>query len=105
MIMKDFLFKALFVSLVIHTVVICSSYWMKMPEIKRARDKRVEIVYKPANPQKLDISQHAVKPVQKLDLQNSMVSSNDAIGVKMNKNGQGLKGLSVYERKPTKITS
>ena len=102
---KDFIFKAFFISLTIHTIVICSSYWMKMPELKRARDKRVEISYRPPNPKKLDIKQHPVKPAQKLDLQNSLLSSNDTIGVKMSQEGQGLKGLTMYERKPTQMRS
>ncbi len=76
-----------------------------MPELKRARDKSVEISYRPPNPQKLDITQHTIKPAQKLDLQNSLLASNDTIGVKMNKDGQGLKNLAMYERKPTQMRS
>ena len=103
---NDFLPVALFISLTIHTTVVCSSYWMKMPELKRARDKNVEIVYRPANPQTLDIRQHAIKPAQKLDLQNSLLNkSNDTIGVKLIKDSQQLKGLTMYERKPTQVRS
>ncbi len=105
MMTNDFISKAFFISLTIHTIVICSSYWMKMPELKRARDKRVEISYRPPNPQKLDIKQHAVKPAQKLDLQNSLLSSNDTIGIKMSQAGQNFKGFAMYERKLNQMRS
>ena len=89
----------------IHTMVICSSYWMKMPELRRARDKRVEITYRPPSPKNLDIRQHAIKPAQKLDLQNLLLSaSNNTIGVKLTKD-DALKGMTMYERKPTQIKS
>ncbi len=101
---NNFLYKALFVSLTIHTIFVCSSYWMKMPDIKKVRDKRVEITYKPIAPKTLDIRQHAIKPAQKLDLQNSMVSS-DTIGVKLTKESESLKGLTDFERKPNQIKS
>ena len=104
MITNNFLPKALFISLTIHTIVVCSSYWMKMPDLKRARDKRVEITYRPSSSQTLDIQQHAIKPAQRLDLQNA--SSNDAIGVKLGREGQqDLKGFTMYERKPVQIKS
>ncbi|MEI7998652.1 MAG: hypothetical protein WCH62_04015 [Candidatus Omnitrophota bacterium] len=107
MITDNFLPKALFISLTIHTIVVCSSLWMKMPELRKARDKRVEIAYRPAKPQSLDIRQHAIKPAQKLDLQNSsFLSSNDTIGVKLSKDGQqSLKSLTTFERKPSQIRS
>ncbi len=105
MMTNDFLFKALFISLTIHTIVVCSSYFVKMPELKKIRDKRVEISYRPPNPKKLDIRQHIIKPAQKLDLQNSLLSNNDTIGVKLTKGDQDLKDFTMYERKPVQIRS
>ncbi len=102
---NSLLYKTIFISLMIHTMVICSSYWMKMPELRRARDKRVEITYRPPSPKNLDIRQHAIKPAQKLDLQNLLLSaSNNTIGVKLTKD-DALKGMTMYERKPTQIKS
>ena len=105
MISSDFLFKAFFISLTIHTILVCGSYWIKLPAMKKAMEKRVEISYRPPNPKKLDIRQHMIKPAQKLDLQNSLLSSNDTIGVKLSKNEQELKGLTMYERKPVQLSS
>jgi hypothetical protein len=101
----NFLFKALFLSLTIHTIFICTNYWMKLPELKKVRDKRVEISYRPPNPQKLDIKRHVIKPAQKLDLQNSLLSANDTIGVKLSQDKQSLKNLTMYDRKPIQIRS
>ena len=103
---NSFLYKALFISLTIHTVFVCSSYWMKMPELKKARDKRVEISYKPVVAQKLDITQHAVKPAQKLDLENIANSKpSDTIGMKVDKETQILKTGILYERKQSQLKS
>jgi hypothetical protein len=100
---NNVIYKALFISLTIHTIIVCGSYWMKLPDLKKTKEKRVEIAYRPPNPKTLDITPHAIKPVQKLDLQNA-VPSNDAIGVKMSKD-ESLKGLTMYERKPTQMRS
>jgi len=105
MISNNFLPKALFISLTIHTILVCSSYWMKLPELKKSRDKRMEISYRPVNPKTLDIRQHAVKPVQRLDLQNTLFSSNDAVSVKLVKDRGGIRNLTMYEHKPTPIRS
>ena len=104
--LDNVLFKAFFISLTIHTVIVCSSYWMKMPEIRKARDKRVEITYKPIAPQSVDIRQHAIKPAQKLDLQNSLPSNaNDTIGVKLGKDSESFKSVTSFDRKPTQLKS
>lgn len=102
---QDFFYKALFVSLFLHTLFVCGNYLVKLPEINKAKTKKVEISYRPPSPKTLDIKQHAVKPAQKLDLQNSSMNSKDTIAVKMSRNEQSLKGLSMYERKPAQIRS
>ena len=102
----DFLFKALFISLTIHTVYVCTNYWMKLPQMKKVQEKRVEISYKPVAPQNLDIRQHAIKPAQKLDLQNPpSVNVSDTIGVKLGQEVQSLKNLTAFDRKPSQIKS
>jgi hypothetical protein len=103
--MNDFIYKALFISITVHTILVCSSFWMKMPELRKMKQKKVEITYRPANPKSLDIQQHTIKPAQKLDLQNSMLAANDTIGVKLSKDNQDLKGLTMYDRKPVQISS
>lgn len=102
---NDFIYKALFISITIHTILVCGSYWVKLPQIKRIQQKRVEITYRPPNPKTLDITQHSIKPAQKLDLRNSLLAANDTIGVKLAKDNQDLKGLTMYERKPVEISS
>ncbi|MBI3601643.1 MAG: hypothetical protein HY209_01945 [Candidatus Omnitrophica bacterium] len=100
-----FLFRALLISLTIHTMVVGSGYWMKLPQLQRARLRSVEITYKPISPRALDIRQHVIKPAQKLDLQNSLLlPSNDAIGIKLVKDSQEFKDF-VYERRPVRIKS
>lgn len=101
---NNFLYKALFISLTVHTIFVCTSYWMKMPNIQKTRDKRVEISYRPIAPKTLDIRQHAIKPAQKLDLQNSS-SSSDSIGVKLGKGSESFKSITGFERKPSQIKS
>jgi len=99
------LFKALLISLTIHMGVVCGGYWMNMPH-QRARVRNVEITYRPANPQALDIRQSRIRPAQKLDLQNSLlVPSNDTMGVKLVNDGQDLKDFVMYERRPVRIRS
>ena len=102
---NQFLYRALFISLTLHTIFVCSTYWMKMPQLKKSMEKRVEITYKPAVRQKLDITQHPIKPAQKLDLQNNSANTNDTIGVKMNKETEIFKSGTMYERKPTQLKS
>ncbi len=101
----NLLFKAFFISLTVHTIIVCSSYWMKMPEIRKARDKRVEITYKPVAPQAVDIRQHAIKPAQKLDLQNTPTHTNDSFGVKLGKDSESFKSITSFDRKPTQLKS
>lgn len=103
---NNFIYKALFISILLHTIFVCTNYWMKLPEIRKSQVKKVEIAYRPPSPKTLDIKQHAIKPAQKLDLQNSLLTSSvDTIGVKMAKDGQSLKGLAMYDRKPTQMRS
>jgi hypothetical protein len=106
MISNDFIFKALFISVTVHTVIVCTNFILRMPENKKAKQKRVEITYRPPNFNKLDITQHPIKPAQKLDLQNNLLASKDTIGVKLARDSQdNLKGLRVYDRKPAQIKS
>lgn len=102
---SNFFYKALFISLTVHTVLVCGNYLMKLPDVNKAKMKKVEISYRPPSPKTLDIKQHAIKPAHKLDLQNSTMTSSDTIAVKMSKKEQSLKGLSMYERKPSQLRS
>ncbi|MBF0490557.1 MAG: hypothetical protein HQL15_08060 [Candidatus Omnitrophica bacterium] len=105
MILNDFFLKALFISITIHTLVVCGTYWMKLPEFKKAQQKRMEISYRPPSPKTLDIVQKLIKPAQKLDLQNTLPNSSDSFGVRMAKDSRDLKGMRMYERKPVRMTS
>jgi hypothetical protein len=103
---NDFILKALFISITLHTVFVCTNYLLKLPEAKKAKEKRVEITYRPPSYKKMDIAQHAIKPAQKLDLQNSLLTSTDTIGVKLSsKDNQDIKGLTMFDRKPVQIKS
>ncbi len=93
-----FLLRALFISLTLHTVLVCGSYWIKIHELKKVHDRRVEIIYKSVKPPTLDIPLHVIKPARRLDLKN-------IIDFKLNNDSQDLKGFTRYERKPTQIKS
>ena len=106
---EDLLPKALFISLVIHTLLVCGGYFLKMPELRKADKAKegVEIAYRPARPRTPDLKQRPVRPVQRLDLKStSVIPAQGTVPVKLAKPGQGLpKNFTVYERKPQPIRS
>ncbi len=106
----NFLPKALFISLALHTVFICWTYLIKVndPKQKQLTQKRVEISYRAPKPKAVDVQQRPIKPVQQLDLSSSMPeASAESLPVKLSREGQMMPGqmTSMYERKPEKIRS
>lgn len=108
MMLDNFLPKALFISLTLHTVFICSSLLWQIPHSRQAaRDRGVEIAYKPTGPKKPDVRERPIKPSQRLDLKNvSMAPSDGTIPLKLAKERQPLtRNFMMYERKPEHIRS
>lgn len=70
---ENFLFKAIFISLLAHTTVLCVTYFSKMndPHYKAIHQNRLEISYKSNRHRAVDIREYPVKPAQHLDLSNN----------------------------------
>ena len=105
----NFLPKALFISLTVHTLLVCGGYFLKMPDIHKAvKRDGIEIAYRPASrPRDPDLKQRPIRPAQQLDLKNSsVIPLQGTVPVKLAKPGQGLpKNFTIYERKPQPIRS
>jgi hypothetical protein len=102
----NFLPKALFISLAIHTAFICTSL-IHLPQVKeqRAPAHQIEIDYRaPASKRLADVRQRAVKPAQQLDLKNTAISSNGSVPLKLGKES-GLNNFMVEGRRPDQIRS
>lgn len=97
----NFLPKAIFISVAIHTAVVCSGYLMHMPvKEKKQKVKGIEITVKPPAPKKLDVKDRPVKPAQQLDLKNTARSSNDnRVAVKLNRQETLPKNFMMVDRK------
>ena len=67
----DFLPKALFISLTLHTVFLCSTLLWHMPHAQEQKSKGVEISYQQQPRKAPDVRQHPIKPSQKFDLKNT----------------------------------
>jgi hypothetical protein len=98
---SNFLPKALFISLTIHTMIVGGSFFLYFPKAKKmAVRKSVEISYKPEYNKKVDVREHPIKPAQKLDLKNASIrGAQGTIPIRM-ATEQGLTGgFMVNERK------
>ena len=103
---ENFIFKALFISLTVHTVVLSVTYFSRIndPQYKAMRQHRIEISYKSAYKKAVDIREYPIKPAQKLDLSsNKRLFSNGTIPVSMVKERSMLPFGMHYERKPERM--
>lgn len=108
----NFLPKALFISLTLHTVFVCSSLVWHMPHVERVakanKAKTIEITYKAQVAKKApDVREHPIKPAQQLDLKNTKVLPADGtVPLKLAKENQNVaRNFKMYERKPEQIRS
>ncbi len=97
----NFLPKAIFISVTVHTLIVCGGYLMHMPvATKKAKVKGVEITVKPQAPKKVDLKDRPVKPAQQLDLKNASTGSRDnVVGVKLNRQQTLPKNFMMVDRK------
>ena len=104
---ENFIWKALFISLTIHTVVMCVSFWkIQDPRQKINRQKRVEISYKPRQKKQADIQERPIKPTQQLDLQkDNLMPQSGGVPINLVKEKQMLPANMMYERKPERSRS
>ena len=105
---ERFIFKALFISLAVHTTVLCIAYWGKIndPHYKAIRQNRTEISYKPAHHRAADIREYPIKPAQRLDFSNQKMFSDGTIPVSLVKDKRPqLPFGMLYERKPDNMRS
>ncbi|MDE2222664.1 MAG: hypothetical protein KGK03_06305 [Candidatus Omnitrophica bacterium] len=70
---ENFIFKALFISLTAHTVILCAAFLTKINNHHYAalKRKQVEITYRPMRRRQVDIRQYPIRPSQRLDLSNN----------------------------------
>ncbi|MBF0570406.1 MAG: hypothetical protein HQL12_00905 [Candidatus Omnitrophica bacterium] len=100
---ENFIFKALFISLALHTAFVCTVYFSRLndPQYRAMRQNRIEISYKAIHKKSVDIREYPIKPVQKLDLSNNTKFFTDGtIPVSMVKEKPILPFGMRYERKP-----
>jgi hypothetical protein len=100
---ENFLFKAMFISLVAHTAVLCVAYFGRIndPHYKVVSQGRVEISYKPSQKRHADIREYPIKLAQHLDLSNNQkLFSDGTIPVSLVKESPMLPFGVLYERKP-----
>ena len=108
MMFDNFLSKALFISLTIHTVLLCSVMLWRAPQVKHAAQIRnVAIDYKlrvkKTDP---DLRERPIRPAQKLDLKNSSMGEDGVIPLKTVKENQAFaRNFMMYERKPEQVRS
>lgn len=97
----NFLPKAVFVSIALHTMFVCGSYFLHMPvTAKKQQKKGVEITVKQSQLKKPDIKDRPVKPTQQLDLKNTTASSRDnVVGMKLNRQQALPKNFMMVDRK------
>jgi len=107
---ENFLPRAFFISLTVHTLLVCGGYFLKYPDLHKdgARPKGVEVVYRPAaRPLAPDLKQRPFKPSQQVDLKNSsVIPAQGTVPVKLAKPDQGLpRNFTMDERRPRIIRS
>jgi len=108
MMFDNFLPKAFFISLAVHTVFLCSSLFHPLLPPHKSRSQGVEISYKPQPEQKkVDVRERPIKPSQRLDLKSTPLSSSEGtIPLKLAKEQrETLNNFMAYERKPEQIRS
>jgi hypothetical protein len=100
---ENFIFKAVFISLAAHTVVMCATYFNRIndPHYKAVHQNRIEISYKPVYKKAVDVRERPIRIAQQLDLSNNTQFFNDgAIPVNLVKERPALPYGMLYERKP-----
>ena len=100
---ENFIFKAMFVSLAIHTAILCAAYFKSIndPRLKAVRHDIVEISYRKTHKRNLDIREYPIKPSQRLDLSNDQkFLSNAVVSSGLVKEKSMLPFGMSYERKP-----
>jgi len=107
---ENFLPRAFFISLTVHTLLVCAGYFLKHPDLHKdgVRPKGVEVVYRPApRPRVPDLKQRPIKPSQQMDLKNSsVIPVQGTVPVKLAKPDQGLpRNFTMDERRPRIIRS
>ncbi len=103
---ENFLFKAVFISLAVHTAVLCVTYFSRMndPHDKAKVLNRIEISYKPVHQRAADIREYPIRPAQHLDLSNNPGFFSDVtIPVSLVKERPMLPFGMFYERKPERM--
>ena len=99
---ENFIFKAIFISLAIHTTVLCVTYFSRIndPQYKAIRQNRIEVGYKPAYKKAADIREYPIRLAQRLDLSNNQrFFSDGTIPVSLVKERQALPFGMLYESK------
>jgi hypothetical protein len=100
---ENFLFKALFISLTVHTTILCVAYFSRVhdPYYNTVRQNRVEVSYNPIRKRVVDIREHPIRPAQHLDLTNNQkLLSDGTIPVSLVKDRQVLPFGMLYDQKP-----
>jgi len=105
---ENFLFKAIFISLAVHTTILWAAYLSKIhdPHLMAARQHRIEISYRPAHKKAVDIREYPIKPAQQLDLNdNPRFYSNGSVPVSLG-HEKSMLPFNMFERsKPERMTS
>lgn len=98
---NNFLPKAIFISVAIHTAIVCGGYLWHMPEVaKKQKTKGVEITIKPPTIKPLDLKDRPIKPAQPLDLKKaSTISKDQGVGFKLNRQQTLPKNFMMVDRK------
>jgi len=99
---ENFLFKAIFISLAIHTTALCVTYFSRIndPQYKAIRQNRIEVSYKPAYKRAVDIREHPIRLAQRLDLNNDQkLFSDGSIPVSLVKERPSLPFGMLFESK------
>ena len=100
---ENFIFKAIFISLAVHTTLLCVTYFSRIndPHYKAVRQNRIEISYKPIHQRAVDIREYPIRLAQHLDFSNNQKLFSDGnIPVSLVKERPMLPFGMLYERKP-----
>jgi hypothetical protein len=103
---SSLLFKALFISLAVHTAVLYIAYFSRINDLhdNAIRQNRVEISYEPTHKRVADIREYPIRMAQRLDLSNNPgFFSDGAIPVSLVKERPMPPLGMFYERKPERI--
>jgi hypothetical protein len=100
---ENFLFKAIFISLAVHTTVLCVAYFSRLNDahFRALRQTLVEVSYRPAHKKISDAREHPIRQVKRLDLSsNPKFYSYGTIPAGLVKEKPMLPLGMFYERKP-----